>query len=149
MLPDLNSSRQHHSPDRHKHRIRRIQLFRRKRLLSSAALRPYAQRFHRNSEGLRKRDINTVTVQQVYRCPSIQRDIVTYNYLEGRMLRDVIKQANPQLVQRLAAFIAELHRKGVYFRSLHLGNILLLPDGALGLIDIAQISFRGSPLTGS
>jgi hypothetical protein len=119
-----------------------IKLFRRKRLLSSAALRPYALRFQRNSEGLRKRDVNTVQVSEVYRCPSIQRDIVTYQYVEGRMLRDAIKQANPQLVQRFAAFIAELHRKGVYFRSMHLGNVLLLPDGRFALIDVADMSLR-------
>lgn len=43
------------------------------------------------------------------------------------------------LVVQLGKFIAELHAKGIYFRSLHLGNIVLTPDGQLGLIDIADM----------
>ena len=41
---------------------------------------------------------------------------------------------------QFAAFFAELHDKGILFRSIHLNNIIV-PDsvGALGLIDIADM----------
>ena len=35
--------------------------------------------------------------------------------------------------------IARLHERGVYFRSLHLGNVVQTPQGELGLIDIADM----------
>jgi len=37
--------------------------------------------------------------------------------------------------------------RGIYFRSLHLGNIVLTPEGSLGLIDIADLSFQRRPLS--
>lgn len=116
-----------------------IKLFRRKRFISSAAVQPYAVRFHSNSEALRKRGFTTIDVKDVFRCPAIQRDIVTYRCLEGCMLRDAMKHADPQLLQRFAAFIAVLHQRGVYFRSLHLGNVLLQADGGFALIDVADM----------
>jgi hypothetical protein len=36
--------------------------------------------------------------------------------------------------------LAELHGKGILFRSIHLGNIVKTPTGTLGLIDIADLS---------
>ena len=36
-------------------------------------------------------------------------------------------------------FIVRPHDQGVYFRSLHLGNVILTPDGELGLIDFADL----------
>ena len=45
-----------------------------------------------------------------------------------------------------AGFVARLHRKGVYFRSLHLGNVLILPDTNFGLVDISDLRVRRRPL---
>jgi RIO-like serine/threonine protein kinase len=50
------------------------------------------------------------------------------------------------LLPSFAAFIRSLHERGIYFRSLHLGNVLLLPDGDFGLIDFLDIRFRRPPL---
>ena len=36
--------------------------------------------------------------------------------------------------------------KSVYFRSLHLGNVLLMDDGEFALIDIADLHIYPSPL---
>ena len=119
-----------------------IKLFRRKRTISSAALQSYAVRFQNNSEALHKRGLTTIDVKDVFRCPAIQRDIVTYSYLEGMVLRDRLKFSDPQLLCRFAGFIAELHKKGVYFRSLHLGNVLIQADGNFALIDVSDMSLR-------
>jgi hypothetical protein len=125
-----------------------LKLFRRKRLLSSAAWYPYAQRFADNAAALQKRSIPCPAVVAVYRIPSIRRDAVLYHPLAGRTLRDLVRagEAPPELRSRLAGFVTGLHQAGVYFRSLHLGNIVLTPDGSFGLIDIADMRVGSRPL---
>ncbi len=59
-------------------------LFRRKRLISSAALFPYAERFARNASELARRGIVCPKVLDVLRIPHIQRDAVHYEPLPGQ-----------------------------------------------------------------
>lgn len=121
-----------------------MKFFRRKRLLSSALWDPYAKRFARNAANLTKLGIPTVEVTGVWRVSSLKRDAVVYRRLEGESLRDLEKTAGR--MEKLAGFFAELHAKGVFFRSVHFGNILELPDGRLGLIDMADLACKGRPL---
>jgi tRNA A-37 threonylcarbamoyl transferase component Bud32 len=118
-----------------------LKLFRRKRLISSAAWYPYAQRFADNALILQTRAIPCPVVIATYRIPGIKRDAVLYAPLEGRSLRQIIKsgEASSELRTVLGKFVARLHAAGIYFRSLHLGNIVLSPSGELGLIDIADL----------
>ncbi|MGH8352416.1 MAG: toluene tolerance protein [Pseudomonas sp.] len=118
-----------------------LKLFRRKRLLTSAALFPYAQRFADNAKALQLRGIPCPQVLGVYRAPSIQRDLVHYAPLPGQTLRQLLdERGNAEaLREQLGRFVALLHESGIYFRSLHLGNIVLTPESALGLIDIADL----------
>ena len=66
------------------------------------------------------------------------------------------------LMERFGEFLAELHQQGVYFRSIHLGNVVLQETeqseaidlslhnfelSHFGLIDIADIKFCGKPLS--
>jgi tRNA A-37 threonylcarbamoyl transferase component Bud32 len=130
---------------------RMLKLFRRKRLLSSALLYPYAQRFANNTRALAQRGILCPTVIAVYRIPSIDRDGVYYNPLEGTTVRQL--QNSPAesdaLRLQLGGFIARLHEKGVYFRSLHFGNVVLTPMSDLGLIDIADLRCQKRALSDS
>ena len=128
-----------------------LKLFRRKRLLSSAAWYPYAERFADNASALRQRGIPVPEVIDVFRIPSIGRDAVHYHPLPGRRLRQLRREGlDPSREARLkTAFthlLVELHEKGVYFRSLHLGNVVCTPDGRLGLIDIADARMSRRPL---
>ena len=117
-----------------------IKLFRLKNYISSAFFYPYALRFKNNSERLKHLDIPTVTVEKLVYCPEEKRYVVIYPKLGGIPLRQVLVKADdPERLLHLAEFIAILHRNGVYFRSLHLGNILLMNDGKLALIDIADM----------
>lgn len=127
---------------------RMLKLFRRKRLLSSALFYPYAQRFADNTRALAQRAIPCPQIIAVYRIPSIQRDAVYYNPLPGstvRQLQDAEESA--ALRTQLGQFIAQLHEKGVYFRSLHFGNVVLTPENTLGLIDIADLRCQKRPLS--
>jgi len=129
-----------------------IKLFRRKRLLSSAAWSPYAQRFADNAAALRARQIPCPRVIDVFRIPSIKRDAVHYHPLPGDTLRDLIaKPMSPldraYLRDAFNRFVRRLHDLGIYFRSLHLGNVVLVPNGELGLIDISDIRIHRGPLS--
>lgn len=125
-----------------------LKLFRRKRLLSSAAWYPYAQRFADNALALAQRDIPCPQVIGVFRIAAIARDAVHYWPLAGQTLRQLIQQGNAsdRLREQLFGFVERLHAAGIYFRSLHLGNIVLTPDGQFGLIDIADLRTQARPL---
>lgn len=128
-----------------------LKLFRRKRLLTSAALLPYAQRFANNALALQQRGIPCPQVLAVYRIKSIQRDAVYYAPLEGQTLRQLVDSPEraASLRAQLGEFVAQLHARGLYFRSLHLGNIVLTPDHSLGLIDIADLKCQRRALSAS
>lgn len=126
-----------------------LKLFRRKRLISSALVFPYARRFADNIQALKQRDIPCPDVIATYRIASISRDAVRYTPLPGLTLRQVLSQDgdHEQLRVELGAFIARLHDQGVYFRSLHLGNVILTPDAKLGLIDISDMKCQRRSLS--
>lgn len=128
-----------------------LKFFRRKRWLSSAAWYPYAQRFADNAASLRQRDIRVPEVIDVFRIPSIKRDAVHYHPLVGSTLRELRRQAlepavEQQLKEGFTRFLVGLHERGVYFRSLHLGNVVYTPDRQFGLIDIADVRISDGPL---
>ncbi len=125
-----------------------LKLFRRKRLISSAAWYPYAQRFADNARTLAQRGVPCPCVIDVFRIPAVARDAVHYRPLAGQTLRELVKQgrASGRLRELLFTFINHLHELGIYFRSLHLGNIVLTSDHRLGLIDIADMKIQDRPL---
>jgi tRNA A-37 threonylcarbamoyl transferase component Bud32 len=125
-----------------------VKLFRVKRWFSLSAVYPYSLRFQRNAKRLIAMGISSVNVEQVFYCHQIRRHGVIYPLLEGESLEKIAgrHEMSDDLFRRLAAFLAMLHQKGIHFRSLHLGNILLLPDGEFGLIDVADMRFSWFPL---
>jgi tRNA A-37 threonylcarbamoyl transferase component Bud32 len=129
-----------------------IKLFRRKRLLSSAAWSPYAQRFADNSLALQRAGIPCPQVIEVFRISEIARDAVHYHPLAGETLRDVLQKPadaidRSYLRDAFNLFVRRLHDLGIYFRSLHLGNVVLMSSGELGLIDISDIRVHKRPLS--
>ena len=121
-----------------------LKLFRVKRLFTSARLFPYWRRFEKNSEALHSLGVPTLKVIESIRLPELDRTAVHYEPLSGSILREV-PDFDSRLVARLGVFIKGLHDKGVYLRSMHLGNVVLTPKGELGLIDIADMKvYRGS-----
>ena len=129
-----------------------VKLFRRKRLLSSAAWSPYAQRFADNAAALARLGIPCPQIIEVWRITSVARDAVHYHPLPGLTLRALIAggltpEREQWLKQAFTAFVRHLHDLGIYFRSLHLGNVVLTPDDALGLIDISDVRLHRRPLS--
>ncbi|NBA93961.1 toluene tolerance protein [Pseudomonas sp. R5(2019)] len=127
-----------------------LKLFRRKRLFSSALMRPYSKRFIDNALQLQKLGIPTLHVLSFHKLDLPGTTAVLYSPLPGETLRQRSiqpgfswKDALPSLIE----LIRSLHQSGIYFRSLHLGNIVATPEGELGLIDVADMRFLRAPLS--
>jgi len=127
-----------------------LNLYRRKRLLSSDLWDLPAQRFADNAQGLLRLGITAPKVLDVLMISERRLSAVRYQPLPGDTLRNSLRQldAEPRtaLVKQFGTFLGELHQLGVYFRSLHLGNVLLLPDGSFGLIDLSDMKLESRPL---
>lgn len=121
-----------------------LKLLRVKRRLSTWGLLNPAKYFARNAIKLRALGIPTPEVLQIYRVPHLHCWAVRYQGLVGVSIRQLIRegQLDETLIEQLVAFIRQLHDAGIYFRGLHPGNILLMPDGRMGLIDILDCYFR-------
>ena len=129
-----------------------LKLFRRKRLLSSQLWAPHALRFGQNAKTLLKRGIPTISVERVFALPEMQRKAVIYHELPGATLRQWLQahqaDENITLIEQFGHFVAKLHEKGILFRSLHFGNVLVNSEQEFALIDIVDMSFnRRSPLS--
>jgi len=128
-----------------------LKLFRRRRWYTSGSFNPYSERFAVNSEQLRQMGIPTPQTLNLYRVDD-GSSAVHYAPLPGHTLRQVLQSitapaVRQALVERFGKFMAQLHEKGVYFRSLHLGNVLVLEDGEFGLIDLADLRIYPTPLS--
>ena len=124
---------------------RMLKLFRVKRFWSSHLWSPYARRFVRNAEQLTRLGFETVVCTQWGRIPHLERGYVLYDKLIGTPLR-ALPDLDPVALGR---YFAQLHDQGVYFRSCHLGNLLLLDTGKLGLIDVMDMRFLPEGLSAS
>ena len=127
-----------------------LKLFRRKRFFSSALFRPYSSRFINNALELKKRGIPTLTVLESYQLDTPGMTAVLYRPLPGETLRQISNQEGfdwHQNLEPLVVLIRRLHEAGIYFRSLHLGNVVVTPDNQMGLIDVADMRFLRAPLS--
>ena len=133
-------------------------LFRRKRWFSSALLRPYAIRFVANAKKLEMLGFCTISIREISCCKRPAYHLVAYDKLPGISLRDYLDglgdkaeavkdESRAQVFASFGEMIARLHNNGVYFRSLHLGNLLWRECGDFPLIDIADMRFYQRSLT--
>jgi O-antigen ligase/tRNA A-37 threonylcarbamoyl transferase component Bud32 len=128
-----------------------LKLFRSRRWYTSGSFNSYSERFAVNSDRLRDLGFPTPDILELYRLDD-GSSVVHYTPLPGNTLRQVLQgitapDVREALVERFGKFMAQLHEKGVYFRSLHLGNVLVLEDGEFGLIDVADLRLYPSSLS--
>lgn len=125
-----------------------LKVFRMRSRFSGALLFSYAKRFIRNAKRLNEKGITTVEPQCRYEIVRTNQSAVEYQPIAGETIRKLLKQGKvtDAILAKLGEFIAELHQKGIYFRSLHLGNVVCLLDGNMGLIDIADMRIYPWPL---
>ncbi|TNF81651.1 polymerase [Pseudomonas sp. ICMP22404] len=127
-----------------------LKLFRARRWYTSGGFNPYSERFIVNSQLLRNLGIQSPTILALYHLND-GSSAVHYVPLPGMTVRQAMKDAatpaqRHSLVQGFGRFLAQLHERGVYFRSLHMGNVLVLENGEFGLIDIADMYVYPSSL---
>ncbi|MEO4045486.1 lipopolysaccharide kinase InaA family protein [Pseudomonas sp. CAU 1711] len=127
-----------------------LKIFRSRRNPLLARLRPDARRFAERATRLQGLGIHTPAILE---CLWIDRDKAVsaclYRPLDGQPLDKLFRDSRGEFDRRLpqlASYILKLHRLGIYFRSLHLGNILRTPDGDFGLIDFLDLRFKRRPL---
>ncbi len=125
-----------------------LKVFRVKRLISGANIYSYARRFCRNAERLSKLAIPTVSIKVLYHFEGSSNTAVLYSPLPGKTIRQLIREnaISPNLAEKMGEFLANIHSKGIHFHSLHTGNVVQMPDGNLGLIDISDMSVYAWPL---
>jgi len=125
-----------------------LKIFRVRHKISGSRIYTHARRFFRNAERLHQRGVNTVTCKRLYHLSNSDDTAVLYSPLAGYTVRKLLdgNLLNQDMASALGAFIACLHQSGIHFRSLHMGNILVIPDGQYGLIDISDMSIYPWPL---
>lgn len=127
-----------------------LKLFRRKRFLSTALWAPPSRRFASNARQLRLLGITAPAINKLIQIQSAKLDGVLYQPLPGDTLRNrwrILSDAERENeIREFGTFLGRLHQLGVYFRSLHLGNVLRQPDGSFGLIDVSDMSISNDPL---
>ena len=127
-----------------------LKIFHTRRHPLLARLQPAARRFANNARRLQQLGIAAPQVVELFWLDR-NRGLsgCLYQPLPGQSVEQIFisdPQQGRQLLDSLAVFIRRLHRQGIYFRSLHLGNILQLPGGDYGLIDILDLQHKRRPL---
>lgn len=140
-----------------------LKFFRLRNAFSLARWWPYSRRFCINAHRLIQRGVPTVKIineysvsdkilltqkDAAYHHKNFKTKAVEYTPLAGQTLKELLlkNQLTLSHAAQLGRFVANLHHKGIHFRSLHLGNIILTPDGEMGLIDIADMKIYPWPL---
>lgn len=148
-----------------------IKFFYPRRRFSTNRIYPYCLRFKRNSLRLKKHGVQCPDVQEVYRINNHAAGVVhaiRYPLLAGQPLRSLLAtetgstttKSNSVILDELALFMAALHKKGIFFRGIHMANLLYLPTepsasstpidifNTFALLDITTVkySFGALPL---
>ena len=118
-----------------------IKIFNVRGYISSGFFNTYASRIIKNSIRLKDYEIPSIEITNELAFQYNKRlSGVSYKYIPGKTYRDLGNKITKEMITDLAKYISIIHKKGIYFRAMHLGNILL-HNKKLFLIDIAKIHF--------
>ena len=118
----------------------------RKKRVSSNSYKPYAVRFCNNARLLRSLDFIAPDIKKIQYCPELITHVVYYGKLAGETMDVCPAIKTPESIIPIVAFVARLHNKGVFFRSIHLSNLLYNANGDFALIDISDVKFTKKSL---
>lgn len=115
---------------------------------SSSRIWPYAVRFINNSKKLALRGFIVPHIVTAYQCKELACDILVYPMIPGMSVRQHFREDNLDPLKKTPEFIASLHEAGIYFRDLHLENIVITrSDNSFALIDLASAKCQRKPLS--
>ncbi len=122
-----------------------VKAFYRRKRFSRSTFLPQAKRFVANCRKLLERNVRGPVAREVIYCPDIPVHMVVYERLEGQDLRELCAETDSDCLDILPDYLASLHSKGIYFRAIHLGNVLFGADD-LAIIDVSDLRAYNSPL---
>lgn len=124
--------------------------------ISTDKIFPYAKRFIRHSLQLEQKGIESVQVQAWLYDPQTSAHIILYPALEGMTVRDAMTtELATQVMDGFVDYVVDMHERGVFFRGIHLGNVLVreveqgegeIPGLAYSLIDITDCRVKHNKL---
>lgn len=126
-----------------------LKFFYQRKKLSASRIKPYALRFAKNCKKLLARGIDAVCVKKIYYCPEKQCHVVRYIRIPGKDIRECLASGQSEVLENIPGLLADLHKKGIFFRSVHLGNILQVKEDEFGLVDVANVRFYARSLRAS
>lgn len=124
-----------------------LKFFYPRKLISSNQIWPYAIRFVKNALALDEKKIASVQVNHLYYYPGKHCHIVSYDKLAGTAVRTLVEGDANQFLSPIASYLAKLHHQGIFFRGIHLGNLLWKDNNEIALIDISDLKIRRAPLS--
>lgn len=128
-----------------------LKLFRRKRMISSALWSPPSRRFADNAKQLQSLGVTAPLIDCFVQIPAAKLVGIIYKPLPGDTLRNrwrsLSHEEREEEIRQFGVFLGQLHQLGIYFRSLHLGNVLMQPNGRLALIDVADMTIAQHTLS--
>lgn len=115
--------------------------------LSSDRIRPRALRFYRNVKKLHVHGYSVPIVEKVKFCPDLKMYMLYYPKILGNNVRVLARSGHLDVIRHVALLLADLHVKGIFYRSIHLENLLYQPDGKLALLDVTDVKFKSRALS--
>lgn len=106
-----------------------------------------ALKFCHHAQRLIHLKVGAPKIESLDYCRELQIHLVSYEKLKGEDVRSLVRSGKYHMIHNLAIFIASLHTKGIYFRAIHLANLLHQEQNQFALIDIDDIQFRRKPLS--
>lgn len=118
-----------------------LKVFRLRGIFTSNRIYSNARSFCRNANRLNRLGIATIGANDLFHLSKSSNTVVIYEPLKGKTLKHLLHEDGfyEKDCVNLGVFIANLHRLGIHFKSLHFGNIVRTNSGELGLIDISDM----------
>jgi len=121
--------------------------FYKRKFISTSTFIPQAVRFLKNSKALVEANVRGPQVDDIVFCPDIPAHIVFYDRIKGTDLRELCAREGADILRLLPSYLSHLHNTGIYFRAIHLGNVIRCEDFSLALVDISDLYVRRFPLS--
>ena len=110
---------------------------------------PKALQFQRNSQRLATLGIPAARVNKIFYQPERKLYLLSYPKIPGIDCRQLTGPEQQRALTQLPEYLHHLHQRGIFFRSLHLANVLWLADRSFALIDIGDVRFYSRALPSS
>jgi hypothetical protein len=106
-------------------------------------------RFINNAKRLIEQNIVAPNITQIYQYPnpSAFAHVIVYEKIPGKDMYHCLKPDDSTLLQDFIQYWVALHEQGIFFRGMHLGNILKQDAGGFAVIDIEDCYFYPGPVS--